>query len=144
MSDSTIRTGALIIPTLRYRDAIAAIGWLSGAFGFEKHLVVPDGEGGIAHAQLALGGAMIMLASSRDDIYGRLVGPPGEIGAVTQALYIIVDDADALHDRATRAGAEIVMEIEDWDHGGRGFTCRDPEGHVWSFGTYDPWADSEG
>ena len=36
---------------------------------------------------------------------------------------------------------EIVVEIEDASYGGRGFTCRDPEGHVWSVGTYDPWAE---
>ena len=37
------------------------------------------------------------------------------------------------------AGAEIVVEIEDHPHGGRGYSCRDPEGHLWNFGTYDPW-----
>ena len=41
---------------------------------------------------------------------------------------------------AQAAGAEIVIDIKDEDYGGRGFTCRDPEGHVWSFGSYDPWA----
>lgn len=142
MAEFSAEIGAKIIPTLRYRNAVAAIEWLCGTFGFEKHLVVPDGEGGIAHAQLTLGGAMIMLGSSQDDGYGRLVRPPGESGGVTQAPYIVVENADALHGRAKSAGAEIVMEIEDWDHGGRGFTCRDPEGHVWSFGTYDPWAES--
>jgi uncharacterized glyoxalase superfamily protein PhnB len=39
----------------------------------------------------------------------------------------------------TRAGAEIVMEVEDQDYGGRLYSCLDPEGHLWSFGTYDPW-----
>jgi uncharacterized glyoxalase superfamily protein PhnB len=45
-----------------------------------------------------------------------------------------------LYARAKAAGAEIVMEIEDQDYGGRLYSCRDPEGHLWNFGTYDPWA----
>jgi uncharacterized glyoxalase superfamily protein PhnB len=51
-----------------------------------------------------------------------------------------VDDADAHYARAAAAGAEIVLDIVDEDYGGRGYSCRDPEGHLWNFGTYDPWA----
>ena len=53
---------------------------------------------------------------------------------------IVVDDADKHYARAVAAGAEIVMEIRDEDYGGRGYSCRDPEGHLWNFGSYDPWA----
>jgi uncharacterized glyoxalase superfamily protein PhnB len=64
--------GARIIPTLRYRDAAAAIDWLCRAFGFARHLVV-EGEGGrIAHAELTFAGGMIMLGSTGDDAFGRL------------------------------------------------------------------------
>ena len=84
---------------------------------------------------------MIMLGSVRDDAFGRLQGPPLEPGAVcTQSPYIIVDDPDAHYARAVSAGAEIVVEIADQDHGGRMYSCRDPEGHLWNFGDYDPWA----
>ncbi len=65
----------------------------------------------------------------------------GNRGAGKQSIYIIVDDADAHHARAKAAGAEIVMEVADQDYGGRLYSCRDPEGHLWNFGTYDPWAD---
>ena len=41
-----------------------------------------------------------------------------------------------------KAGAQIVLDIKDEDYGGRGFTCRDPEGHIWSIGTYDPDEES--
>jgi len=44
--------------------------------------------------------------------------------------------------RAVAAGAEIVIEIKDEDYGGRDYSCRDPEGHVWNFGSYDPWASA--
>jgi uncharacterized glyoxalase superfamily protein PhnB len=63
-----------------------------------------------------------------------------EIGGIgTQSAYVIVEDADAHYARAKAAGAEIVMEVEDQDYGGRLYSCLDPEGHLWSFGTYDPW-----
>lgn len=133
--------GSRIIPTLRYEDAAAAIEWLGQAFGFEAHLVVPgDGET-VIHAQLVSKGVMIMLGSVRDDAFGRLQRPPHEPGAsCTQSPYIIVDDPDAHYERAVSAGAEIVSAIADQDHGGRMYSCRDPEGHLWNFGSYDPWA----
>ncbi len=134
---------ALVIPCLRYRDAPAAIKWLCEAFGFAEHLVVPDGNGGIAHAQLTLGQAMIMLGTARDDEFGKLVGPGGE-GPIEElaghSIYVTVPDADEHYARAVAAGAEVVLDIKDQDHDGRAYTCRDLERHVWTFGTYDPWA----
>jgi uncharacterized glyoxalase superfamily protein PhnB len=131
-----------IIPTLRYRDANAAIEWLCEAFGFERHLVVPGDDGTVEHAQLICDAGMIMLGTTRDDEFGRLQKLPDELGGLgTQSPYVIVPDADAVYARAKAAGAEIVYDIRDEDYGGRGFSCRDPEHHLWSFGTYDPWAD---
>ena len=140
MSASPQRTGTRIIPTMRYRDAMAAIDWLCTAFGFERHLVVPNDSGGVVHAQLVRDDMMIMVGSGQDSAYDKLVRLPADAGGVTQSPYLVVDDPDAVYARAKGCDAEIVMEIEDWDHGGRGFTCRDPEGQVWSFGSYDPWA----
>lgn len=129
-----------IIPTMRYRDAPKMIDWLCETFGFERHLVVKDGEGGIAHAQLTLGAGMIMLGSARDDEFGKLQSMPSTLGGVSQSPYLIVSDVDAVCDKARAAGAEIVMEPKDEDYGGRSFSCRDPEGQLWNFGSYDPWA----
>jgi uncharacterized glyoxalase superfamily protein PhnB len=133
-------TTATVIPALRYRDAPAAIEFLCSAFGFEKQLVVPGESGTIAHAQLKLGHGMIMLGSMNDNAYGRLMRSPQEAGGSTQSIYVVVADADAHCARAKAAGAEIVLDLEDKDYGGRDYTCRDREGHVWTFGTYDPWA----
>jgi uncharacterized glyoxalase superfamily protein PhnB len=140
MPKSTRSIPGTIIPALRYRDAAAAIEWLCRAFGFEKHLVVPGENGGIAHAQLTLGNGMIMLGSGQGGPYDELVVQPAEAGGVTQAPYIVVAEVDAHYARAKAAGAEIVIEIADQDYGGRLYVCRDPEGHVWNFGSYDPWA----
>ncbi len=131
-----------IIPCLRYRDATAAIDWLCHAFGFERRLVVPGPNGTVAHAQLTCGQGMVMLSSVTDSEFGRLLRQPDEFdGCETQCCFVRVVDADAVHARAQAAGARIVVDIRDEEYGGRGFTCRNPEGHVWYVGSYDPWAD---
>jgi uncharacterized glyoxalase superfamily protein PhnB len=129
-----------IIPTMRYADAAAMIDWLCKTFGFERRLlVIEDGGGGITHAQLTRGESMIMLGSARDDEFGHLQSTPKKVGRTTQSLYVIVDDVDIICAKARAAGAEIVLGPRDEDYGGRGFSCRDPEGHLWNFGTYNPW-----
>lgn len=134
-------TGSTVIPCLRYRDAKRMIGWLCDALGFHPQAVHEDGAGGIAHAQLTLGDGMVMLGSERsgDDSFGKAQSTPAALGGTTQSPYLVVADADAVMRRAVAAGAEIVIAIKDEDHGGRGFSCRDPEGHLWNVGTYDPW-----
>ncbi len=142
MSTLAKSTKATVIPSLRYRNAPAAIEWLCSVFGFEKHAVYPNPDGTIAHAQLSFGNGMIMLGSvsRKDSEWGLLIKQPDEIdGAETQSAYLIVSDADAVYANAKAAGAEILLDIKDEDYGGRGFTCRDLEGHIWNFGTYDPW-----
>jgi len=142
MSKSTKSANSTVVPCLRYRNAPAAIDWLCETFGFERQLVIDGPNGTIAHAQLRLGGGMVMLGSVHDNDFGRLMKQPDEIGGFeTQSVCIVVADADAVHGRAVSAGAEIVLSIKDEDYGGRGFTCKDLEGHLWSVGTYDPWSE---
>ena len=88
---------------------------------------------------MSLGGSMIMLGSARDDEFGRLQSTPAVLGGTTQSPYMVVACADDVYARAKAAGAEIVIAIKDEDYGGRVFSCRDPEGHLWNVGTYDPW-----
>jgi uncharacterized glyoxalase superfamily protein PhnB len=131
---------ANIIPTMRYQDAPAMIEWLCSAFGFEKRLVVP-GEGRvITHAELTLGNGMIMLGSERDDAFGKLLSTARAAGTVTQSAYVVVPDARAHYERAKAAGAEIVDELREESYGGAVYAARDPEGQLWYFGSYDPWA----
>jgi len=123
-----------IFPVLRYRDPHAAIDFLQRAFGFERHAVHEDDSGTVQHAELRRDDAILMLGGVREDTeYGKVAQPPG-----SGAVYIATDDIDALHDRAKAAGAEILMGPLDTDYGSRDFTARDPEGNVWSFGTYAP------
>lgn len=142
MSQQSKNTSASLIPCLRYRDLASAIDWLCRAFGFECQCQYRDEQVGITHAQLAFGNGMLMVGPVVDSEYGQQLRQPDEIGgASTQGIYVIVNSADALYAQAKAAGAQIVVELKDEDYGGRGFTCRDIEGHLWSFGTYDPWAD---
>ena len=138
-------TRASVIPCLRYRDAAAAIDWLCAVFGFERHMVVSNPDGSIAHAELSFGNGMVMLGSVKDSAFDRMMKQPDQTGgAETQTPYLVVSDADAVYKRAQAAGAQIVLEIKDVDYGGRGFSCRDLEGRLWNFGTYDPWAVHHG
>jgi carbohydrate kinase (thermoresistant glucokinase family) len=142
MTSPAADTVVTIIPCLRYRDALAAIEWLCRAFGFEKHAVYADGET-VHHAQLTFGNGMVMLGSADNrSAWGKRMVQPDEIGGrETQACYVIVADCPAHYARAKAAGAVIEDELETKDYGGSGYSCRDLEGHLWSFGDYDPWAE---
>lgn len=119
-----------IFPALRYQDAPAAIEWLVTAFGFEKQAVFANPDGGIAHAQLQIGPAVVGLSSAH-----RTPGNPWS--QVKQGIYVHVDDVDAHHARAAAAGAAIVSPLKDMDYGSREYGARDVDGHLWGFGTYD-------
>jgi uncharacterized glyoxalase superfamily protein PhnB len=124
-----------IVPCLRYDDAPAAIRWLVDVFGFKEHLVVPGENNTIAHAELTFGPGMIMVGSVKNDAFGK---SPRQLGGINQTIYVITEAVDAHYARAKAAGGEIVRDIQDEDYGGRGYTARDCEGHVWTFGSYRP------
>lgn len=134
-------TAPSLYPTFRYRDAGAMIVWLESAFGFVLQEKFMDGDA-VAHAEMTFGNAMIMLGSVRDDAYGAMVGAPGPGGG--KSIYVAVDDADAMHAKAVKAGARILEPLVDRNHGSREFICADPEGNVWCFGTYRPAIAAQG
>ena len=141
MTANTPNSPSTVMPAMRYRDANAAIDWLCNVFGFEKHTVYPGPNGTVGHAQLTLGGGMIMLGSEREDEFGSGFKSPGDLADVeTRSAYVVVTDADAVYARAKAAGGRIVRGLHSTDYGSREFTVKDPEGHSWSVGTYDPWA----
>jgi uncharacterized glyoxalase superfamily protein PhnB len=118
-----------IYPTLRYTDPAAAIRFLTGAFGLVEQFVSKDDTGGVAHAELSFGGGAVLLGARRGD-------DPFDTGRAV--LYLVVDDPDAHHARAVAAGAEVVMPLTDQPYGSREYAALDPEGNIWSFGTYRP------
>ena len=125
-----------IFPSLRYRDAPAAIEWLVRVLGFEIHAVIDGPDQTIAHAELRLGNGMIMIGSDTQREGVPSQGPGGGW------VYVVLDDVDAHHERAQREGATIAMELTDTAYGSRDYAVRDPEGNLWNFGTYNPYTQA--
>ncbi len=122
-----------IWPGLVYDDAPAAIRWLCDTFGFVEVIVVPgDDPGVVEHSELAWpeGGGVMAGSSGRggNEFSQRPTG--------ASSCYVVTERPDELFERATAAGAPVVRELRDEDYGSRGFSVRDPEGNIWSFGTY--------
>ncbi len=125
---------------MRYRDVDAAIDFLCRAFGFELRSAETNTNGKTSYAELSFGSTIIMIAAASGFDLDRFMKQPGDIGgAETQCCYYVVDDIDAHYARARSAGCEIIIDMQTRPNGARAFTCRDPEGHLWCFGTYDPW-----
>jgi uncharacterized glyoxalase superfamily protein PhnB len=137
MDESLEMEAPRLYPTLRYEDADAAINWLKQVVGFTERVVYRAGQI-VMHAELAFGSAMLMLGQARDDRYATMLG--GRSGRRTDAIYVAVDDLDTLYARVLADGAKIEAALHDTDYGSREFACRDPEGNLWSFGTYWPKA----
>jgi uncharacterized glyoxalase superfamily protein PhnB len=125
-----------IYPVLKYEDAKVALDFMERVLGSER-LAVHEGEnGGVAHAELRFGDEVLMFGTTNegDAKFNQGVG--------RTSVYVVVDEPDALFERARGEGAEIVMEPTDQDYGSRDFVIRDPEGNLWSFGTYSPTPDA--
>lgn len=130
---------------MRYRDLPKAINWLSEAFGFEAHYTATDEDGTLIYAQMTFGHGMVMLGPVRDSDFDDLLSQPDEIGGTeTQSCYLVVDDIESHFERAKEAGAEIALDVQRDDTGGRAYSCRDCEGHLWNFGTFNPWQSATG
>ncbi|MDX2204403.1 MAG: hypothetical protein NW223_16750, partial [Hyphomicrobiaceae bacterium] len=139
VSDSIPAMGG-IVPALRYRDVRAASLWLCNAFGFEEDRAVADADGTVRYVQLACGASRVMLCPVGGTAFDTYMVQPADVGSrETQACYVFVPDVLAHKSRALEAGAELVIDIDAGDGRGQGYSCRDFEGHIWSFGTFDPW-----
>ncbi|MFF2030587.1 VOC family protein [Arthrobacter sp. NPDC058192] len=120
---------------LSYADAPAALDWLRKV-GFEAVNRQDGPDGTVVHAELRMGEAVVMVASSDAD-YQR----PQLIGRSTgHGLYLLVDDVDNFYGKAMAAGATSVIEPEDTEWGSRRSRVLDPQGQEWSAGSYEPGA----
>lgn len=120
-----------IFAALRYKDANAAIEFLTKAFGFTEVVAYRNDEGVVEHAQLDFRGTSIMLGQRREGEYDEITA---DVHA--SALYVVVEDTDAHCAQARAGGAQIVKQPYEQDYGSRDYTAKDPEGNVWTFGTY--------
>ena len=120
-----------ITPYLLYRDTDAAVDFLTRAAGFTEKVRMRGEDGKSNHAELEIGGAVIMLGSPGGDYKN-----PNDLGGRTQLVYVYVDDVDAHFEHAKAQGADIQREPEDQFYGDRIYSFHDPEGHSWSFATH--------
>ncbi|MGH2893949.1 MAG: VOC family protein [Solirubrobacteraceae bacterium] len=126
-----------IFPAVHYADADAGVAFLKRAFGATEKVVHRGEDGVIHHAELALGAGLVMVGQHRED--GKLGAEAPRPLSSTISIYVVVGDPDGHHAVARDAGANVVRELEDMDYGSREYSARDPEGNLWSFGTYDPY-----
>lgn len=125
-----------IHPTLRYTDTSAAISFLTGTLGFTEGMVSIADDGTVGHAVLGFGGGTVLLGTRR-------AGDDDRFDTGRAVTYLALDDAaavDAHHDGAVAAGAPVVMELVDQPYGSREYAVADPEGNIWSIGSYHPSA----
>ncbi len=128
---TTKQTVQRFSPVLVYDDGAKAIQFLTQAFGFTEREAHKNPDGSIAHAELGYEGGVIGLSD-------RAKGERSIFDLGPCAIYVVVDDPDAHHDRAVAAGADVVYPLTDQEYGSRDYAVRDPEGFVWAFGTYVP------
>jgi uncharacterized glyoxalase superfamily protein PhnB len=122
------RNGPMLWQTLRCRDANALIEHLAG-LGFVETVRHQDGDR-VAHAELRWPeGGGVMLGDDRPGGVWRR--EPGTAGT-----YVVTSRIDEVHERAVAQGVEVVQELQDTGYGSRELVVRDPEGNLWSFGTY--------
>lgn len=141
MDESGMRELQQIFPIIRYRDGDAAIPWLLDAFGITEKVVERGDDGALQHVELRCGGDVFILSEFSDSPrdWESVAGEPG-----CTAIYVAIEDVDAMHARAVAAGARIARPLQDQEYGSREFTARDLEGNSWSFGTYRPASSDQG
>lgn len=121
-----------VTPHLVVKGAAEAIQFYKKAFGAEE-LERQEIRGAVMHASIRIGDSIVMLSDEFPDMgsLGPLEGRPSPV-----TVHLFVEDVDALYERATEAGAEVVMPLADMFWGDRYAIVRDPFGHSWSLGTH--------
>jgi uncharacterized glyoxalase superfamily protein PhnB len=122
-------------PNLFYDDVARAAAFLVEAFGFRERFMARSGAE-IEHAQLAYGGAVVMLGPTGSPRAHKRCRSPKETGSLHAGVYLFVDDVDAHCRRARAAGAEVLFEPADMHWGDRVYCAADPEGQFWCFATH--------
>ena len=117
-----------LTPYICCQDAPKAIEFYKKAFGARETMRLAEPSGKIGHAEVEIGGSMLMISDEYPD-YDAL--SPTSVGGTPVKLHLYVEDADAVFARAVDAGAKVVRPLEDQFYGDRSGTLRDPFGHVW-------------
>lgn len=131
----------MLIPATRYRDPEAALAFIRDVLGLAELAVFRDEDGRIVHAEMELGRGVMMFGPDQDNDFQQVMVHPDEVGGrETTTIYAVVPDPAPCFDRCTAAGARIIQPLEAQPQGGSSFSVSDPEGHIWTFGDYEPRA----
>ena len=122
-----------VTPYLTVKGAAQAIEFYRNAFGAEEVMRVPGPDGKLMHAEIRIGGAVVML---HDEAPQWQAFSPQTIGDTASSIMLYVDDVDAVIDRALQAGATQTMEVADQFYGDRCGSLKDPFGHKWTVSTH--------
>jgi uncharacterized glyoxalase superfamily protein PhnB len=144
----------MIIPATRYNDPEAALAFLTRTLGFAEHAVFRDEFGALIHAQLTAGtdgpqSGMVMIGPmgnvDEPNEFDPFMTHPSETGGrETVSIYAVVPDVASRYARAVAASLQVLIPLRSEPYGGLSFTVRDPEGHIWTLGSYDPTLPARG
>ncbi len=119
-------------PMLAIRDAATAIEFYKQAFGATESMRLNDPNGKVAHAEIKIGNALIMIADENPEYNTS----PQSLGGSTVIINVYVEDVDTLVNQAVAAGAKVVYPVEDQFYGDRSGRLADPFGHIWIVATH--------
>jgi PhnB protein len=122
-----------ITPYIVCRDAANAIDFYKKAFGAKEKSRMPGPGGKVMHAELRVGDSMVMLCDEMPEMGTR---SPLSLGGSPASIFLYVKNVDAIADKATAAGATVVMPVQDMFWGDRYGKLKDPYGHEWQIATH--------
>jgi PhnB protein len=122
-----------ITPYLCIKGAAGAIEFYKRALGATETMRMPHPDGRVAHAELKIGTAIIMLA---DEFPEMGVVSPKTLGGTPVTLHMYVQDVDTLVTKATAEGLKVLRPVQDQFYGDRGGKFEDPYGHHWWIATH--------
>jgi PhnB protein len=122
-----------VTPYLTVKGAAGAIDFYKKAFGAEEAFRMNSPDGKVMHAEIRIGGAVIML---HDEMPEWKALSPQTIGDSGSSIMLYVQDVDAVFKRALAAGATSIMDVADQFYGDRCGGLKDPFGHKWSIATH--------
>jgi PhnB protein len=122
-----------LTPYLVIKGAAKAIEFYKKAFGAEETVRMPGPDGGVMHAELKIGNAVLMLADENPE---RGFFSPSTRGGSTSSVMLYTEDVDATFKQAVAAGAKADMPPADMFWGDRMGNLTDPFGHTWAIATH--------
>ncbi len=122
-----------VIPYLSVTGASAAIDFYKRAFGADEVMRMPMPDGRVAHAELKIGDAHVMLADEFPEMNFR---SPRSVGGTPVNIMIYVENVDQTTKRAVDGGAKLLKPVQDQFYGDRSGTIEDPFGHMWTVATH--------